>query len=62
MRAVFLCPSVCHLSRCGPSCCGIHGRIADGVRALRTVGVTVGFPRTATDGLRYGVFQLDERR
>jgi hypothetical protein len=31
--------------------CGIHGRVADGVRAGRAVGVTVGFPRTATDRL-----------
>jgi len=34
-------------------CCGVHGRIADGVRAGRAVGVTVGFPRTATDGPRW---------
>jgi hypothetical protein len=27
---------------CGPLCCGIHGQIADGVRAARTVGVTAG--------------------
>src|SRR5689334_2221279 len=38
---------VCH---CASMCCGVHGRIADGVRAGRAVGVTVGFPRTATDG------------
>jgi hypothetical protein len=31
---------------------GVHGRIADGVRAGSAVGVTVGFPRTATDGVR----------
>lgn len=29
---------------------GIHGRMADGIRAAETVGVTVGLPRTATDG------------
>jgi len=28
---------------------GIHGRIADGVRARRAVGATAGFPRTGTD-------------
>src|SRR5690348_6345294 len=41
------CIKVCH---CASMCCGVHGRIADGVRAGRAVGVTVGFPRTATDG------------
>jgi GDP-mannose 4,6 dehydratase len=34
------------------ACCGIRGHIADCVRAVRTVGDTVGFPRTATDGPR----------
>src|SRR5439155_4234137 len=29
------CIRVCH---CGSVCCGVHGRIADGVRAMRTVG------------------------
>ena len=28
---------------------GIHGRIADGVRARRAVGAPAGFPRTGTD-------------
>jgi hypothetical protein len=37
---------MCH---CESICRGVHGRIADGVRAGRAVGVTVGFPRTATD-------------
>jgi hypothetical protein len=32
--------------------CGVHGRIADGVRTGRAVGDTVGFPRTATDMVR----------
>src|SRR5438045_9013107 len=32
--------------------CGVHGCMADGVRAGRAVGVTVGFARTATDGGR----------
>jgi len=32
---------------------GIHGRMADGVRAPRTVGATVGSPRTATDRSRW---------
>src|SRR5580698_11441968 len=43
-------PMCVTLSRCRPSCCGVHGRIADDVRACRAVGVTAGFPRTATDG------------
>jgi hypothetical protein len=38
---------------CRALCCGVHGHIADGVRAVRTVGVTVGFPRTGTDGPRW---------
>ena len=38
---------VCH---CASRCRGVHGRIADGVRAGCAVGDTVGFPRTATDG------------
>jgi hypothetical protein len=45
-------PACVTLSRCRPRCCGVHGRIADGVRACLSVGVTVGFPRTATDGPR----------
>ena len=40
------CIAMCH---CESICRGVHGRIADGVRAGRAVGVTVGFPRTATD-------------
>ena len=43
------CIKVCH---CASMRCGVHGRIADGVRAGRAVGDTVGFPRTATDGGR----------
>jgi len=35
---------VCH---CGSVCCGVHGRIADGVRAMRTVGA---HRRLFTDG------------
>jgi hypothetical protein len=38
---------VCH---CASRRRGVHGRIADGVRAGRAVGDTAGFPRTATDG------------
>jgi len=38
---------VCH---CASRCRGVHGRIADVVRAGCAVGDTVGFPRTATDG------------
>jgi len=41
------CIKVCH---CASIRCSVHGRIADGVRAGRAVGDTVGFPRTATDG------------
>ena len=44
---VTLCLMACH---CGLMCRSVHGRIADGVRAGRAVGDTVGFPRTATDG------------
>jgi hypothetical protein len=52
---------VCH---CGSMCCGVHGRIADGVRAARTVGrhrrLFHGRPRTGRAG---GVFlALPERR
>ena len=51
-RAVFFLSrrvsAVCH---CGSMCCGVHGRIADGVRAARTVGahrrLFHGRPRTA---------------
>jgi hypothetical protein len=43
---------------CGSMCCGVHGRIADGVRAARTVGVHRrlfhGRPRTGRAG---GVFR-----
>jgi hypothetical protein len=35
------------LSCCRPSCCGVHGRIADEFRAGRTVGLTA---RCSTDG------------
>jgi len=49
-----LVPPCVTVGRCAPPCCGIHGQIADGVRAARTVGETVGFPRTATDGPRWG--------
>jgi hypothetical protein len=38
---------VCH---CASRCRGVHGRIADVVRAGCAVGDTDGFPRTATDG------------
>ena len=38
---------VCH---CASRCRGVHGRIADVVRAGCAVRDTVGFPRTATDG------------
>ena len=44
---VMPCISVCH---CASRCRGVHGRIADVVRAGCAVGDTVGFPRTATDG------------
>jgi hypothetical protein len=49
MRAIFFVPACVALSCCRPSCCGVHGHIADGVLAAGTVGLTVGFPRTATD-------------
>lgn len=39
-------PPCVTVSRCRLLCCGIHGH---SVRAVRTVGETVGFPRTATD-------------
>ncbi len=38
------------VSPCRAVGCGVHGRMADGIRACRAVGVTVGVPRTATDG------------
>ena len=41
------------LGRCRAACRGIHGHIADSVRAVRTVGDTVDFPRTATDRPRW---------
>jgi hypothetical protein len=41
------------LGRCRSLCCGLHGHIADSVRAVRTVGDTVDFPRTATDRPRW---------
>jgi hypothetical protein len=34
----FSAPPCVTLSRCRSSCCAVHGRIADGVRAARTVG------------------------
>jgi hypothetical protein len=47
---------------CGSMRCGVHGRIADGVWAVRTVGahrrLFHGRPRTG----RVGVFRLDMRR
>ena len=47
---------------CGSMRCGVHGRIADGVWAVRTVGahrrLFRGRPRTG----RVGVFRLDMRR
>jgi hypothetical protein len=39
----FCVPACVTLSPCRPLFRGVHGRIADGVRALSTVGVTVGF-------------------
>ncbi len=45
--------------------CGVHGRIADGVHAIRTDGrcAPSAFPRTATDGPRWRrVSRLDARR
>jgi hypothetical protein len=54
------CISVCHRES---TRCGIHGRIADGVRGARTVGahrrLFHGRPRTGRAG---GVFRLDVRR
>ena len=50
-RVVLLVPACVILYRRRPSCCAVHGRMADGVRAGRSV-CTVGFPRTATDGPR----------
>jgi hypothetical protein len=49
------CVSVC---RCRAACGGSYGRMADEIRAGRAVGVTAGFPRTATDGRRLGRFRL----
>jgi hypothetical protein len=53
--SVMLCVAVCH---CESMCCGAHGRIADGVRAMRTVGahrrLFHGRPRT---GRADGVFR-----
>jgi len=43
---------VCLLVSLQAGCRGVHGRIADGVRVCRAVGVTVGFSRTAADGPR----------
>jgi len=43
------CIIACHRAS---MCCGVHGRIDDGVRAGRAVGDIVGFPQTATDGGR----------
>ena len=50
------CIRVCHY---GSTCCGVHGRIADGVRAIRTVGAHRRLhgrprtgPRSAHSGLR----------
>jgi len=40
-------PSCVVLGCCRPSYRGVHGRIADGIRAASTVGVTAGF---STDG------------
>ena len=40
------------LWRCGPLCCGVHGRIADGFGVGRTV-YPLGFTRTVTDGPRW---------
>src|SRR6476660_5214901 len=49
--AVFVLVTPCiSLCGCASMCCGVHGRIADVVRAGCAVGDTVGFPRTATDG------------
>jgi hypothetical protein len=59
----FSVPACVTLDRCRPSYCGIHGRIADGVRAGCAVGITVGFPRTgrACGVLRPGL-RPDSRR
>jgi hypothetical protein len=50
-------PPCLTLSRCAPLCRGVHGRIADGVHAIRTVGahrrLFHGRPRTGRAG---GVF------
>jgi hypothetical protein len=35
------------------SCDGGYGHVADSVRAVRTIGYTVGSARTAIDGLRW---------
>jgi hypothetical protein len=52
-RPFFLCPRVCHLVASWTLCCGIHGHIADGFRAGRTVGVTAEFSTDGTDGARW---------
>jgi hypothetical protein len=39
--------NMCHRE---PLCCGIHGRMADGNRAAKTVGITGGCFTDGTDG------------
>ena len=50
------CIAVCHRES---TRCGVHGRIADGVRGARTVGAHRRLSRTGRAG---GVFRLDVRR
>jgi hypothetical protein len=57
-RAVLLVLGCVILYHRGPSCCGVHGRMADGICAPGRSGHLI--PRTATDGGRVGgVFRLD---
>ena len=56
-RAVLLVPVCVITCHRGPSCCGVHGRMADGVRALGRSVCTVGVSRTATDGPRWRGFR-----
>ena len=51
-------PPCVGLCRRRAACGGGYGRMADEIRAGRAVGVTAGFPRTATDGRRLGRFRL----
>jgi hypothetical protein len=59
----FSVPACVTLGRCRPSCCGVHGRIADG-RPCCLDGrcAPSAFPRTATDGPRQRSVRRHRRR